>query len=53
VYVNAKPGEGTTPLVREFVKLILSKQGQQIVVKDGYFPVTEKLAEEDIAKVGK
>jgi phosphate transport system substrate-binding protein len=48
VYINARPGEGPTPVVREFVKLIYSQQGQQVVVKDGYFPVPATLAEEDL-----
>ncbi len=49
VYVNARPGEGPTPIVREFAKLIFSQQGQQIVVKDGYFPITKAIADEDLA----
>jgi phosphate transport system substrate-binding protein len=52
VYVNVPPGERPSPVVREFVKLILSQQGQQVVVKDGYFPVTAQIAGEDLAKVG-
>jgi len=49
VYVNAKPGEGPSPIVKEFAKLIFSQQGQQIVVKDGYFPITPDIAKEDLA----
>lgn len=49
VYVNSKPGEGPSPIVKEFAKMIFSKQGQQIVVKDGYFPVTAEIAKEDLA----
>jgi phosphate transport system substrate-binding protein len=51
VYVNARPGEGASPIVREFVKMILSRQGQQAVVKDGYFPVPNRVAQEDIQAV--
>lgn len=48
VYINAKPGEGPSPIVAEFVKLILSQQGQQVVVKDGYFPATKEMVDEDL-----
>jgi phosphate transport system substrate-binding protein len=38
----------TDPLRREFVKLIFSKQGQEVVAKDGYFPVPASVAREDL-----
>ncbi|QOV89999.1 PstS family phosphate ABC transporter substrate-binding protein [Humisphaera borealis] len=49
VYVNAKPGEGPSPIVKEFAKMIFSQQGQQIVVKDGFFPITPEILKEDMA----
>ena len=52
VYVNKHPNKELSPLEREFVKLILSKQGQQIVAKDGYIPVPSKVAEKELAKLG-
>ena len=39
VYVNKAPGKPLDPLTREFVKLVLSKEGQEVVIKDGYFPI--------------
>jgi phosphate transport system substrate-binding protein len=39
IYVSRKPGEPLSPLVKEFLKFVLSKQGQEIVVKDGYGPL--------------
>jgi phosphate transport system substrate-binding protein len=39
VYVNKKPGQLLDTLTLEFMKFVLSKQGQEIVVKDGYFPL--------------
>jgi phosphate transport system substrate-binding protein len=39
VYVNKKPNEPTDKLVYEFVKFVNSKEGQEIVVKDGYYPM--------------
>jgi phosphate transport system substrate-binding protein len=52
VYVNHKPGTAVDPLRREFIRYIFSRQGQQDVVKDGYYPVTAKLAAAQLAKVG-
>ncbi len=43
IYVNKKPGEQLDPLIQEFVRFVLSKEGQQIVIKDGYFPLPNAL----------
>ena len=43
VYVRHKPGEPLPPLEREFIKLVLSKTGQQIVTKGGYIPLPASL----------
>jgi phosphate transport system substrate-binding protein len=50
--VNFKPGSQLDPLRGEFIKLVYSKQGQEVVVKDGYFPVTARLAKTELARVG-
>lgn len=52
LYINYRPGSRLDPLRAEFVKTIFSKQGQEAVVKDGYFPVTADLARQDLKKVG-
>ncbi len=44
VYVNKAPNKPLSPLEREFIKLILSKAGQEIVVKDGYVPLPASTA---------
>jgi phosphate transport system substrate-binding protein len=51
VYVNKAPGKPLDPLTREFVKLVLSKSGQEAVVKDGYFPIPARIAREELNKV--
>lgn len=52
LYVNADPRTGLTdPLRAEFLRLVFSQQGQEIVVKDGYFPVPASIAREDLQKV--
>jgi phosphate transport system substrate-binding protein len=52
VYVNQKPGTQLDPLRREFVRYMLSKQGQEDVVKVGYYPLTSKLAGDALKTVG-
>ena len=44
IYVNKVPGRPLPPLEREFLRLVLSRQGQEVVVKDGYIPLTATLA---------
>ena len=51
VYVNKAPGKALDPLTREFVKLVLSKGGQEVVVKDGYFPIPASIAKEELGKI--
>lgn len=45
VYVNKKPNEPLLPLEAEFIKMVLSKAGQEVVIKDGYVPLPAKVAE--------
>ncbi len=40
VYVNKNPKKGLDPLTKQFLAFVLSKEGQDIVVKDGYYPLT-------------
>ncbi len=43
VYVNKAPGKPLSPLVKEFLTFVYSKEGQQVVIKDGYFPLPQNL----------
>ena len=52
VYVNKAPGKPLPRLVREFLKYIYSKQGQMVVIKDGYFPLPQKLIEKKLKEMG-
>jgi phosphate transport system substrate-binding protein len=51
VYLNKTPGKPLDPLTREFVKLIVSKEGQEVVIKDGYFPIPASIAKEELNKI--
>lgn len=52
IYVNRHPTRGLQPLEREFLKLILSRQGQEVVVRDGYLPLPAALAEKQRSALG-
>jgi phosphate transport system substrate-binding protein len=51
VYVNKKPNQPLAPLDGEFIKMVLSKTGQQVVIKDGYIPLPAKVVEKELAKL--
>ena len=51
VYVNKAPGKPLPPLTAEFVRLVLSREGQEVVVKDGYIPLPAGVAEREMAKI--
>ena len=52
VYVNKAPGKPLSPLESEFIKMVLSTQGQQVVVKDGYIPLPVKVADKALTSIG-
>ena len=52
VYVNKAPNQPLSPLDAEFIKLMLSKQGQEVVMKDGYIPLPAKVAEKAMKELG-
>ena len=51
VYINKAPGKPLDPLTREFVKVIVSREGQEGVIKDGYFPIPASIAKEELSKI--
>jgi phosphate transport system substrate-binding protein len=51
VYINRAPNKPLDPLVREFIKYVLSQEGQEIVVKDGFLPLTSKMVREETGRI--
>lgn len=49
VYVAKEPNKPLPTLVKEFLNFVLSKEGQEIVVKDGYLPLTAEVAAKQMA----
>ncbi|MFN3709616.1 MAG: PstS family phosphate ABC transporter substrate-binding protein [Alishewanella aestuarii] len=52
VYVNKHPNRDLTPLEREFAKMLMSREGQMVVVRDGYVPVPASVAKKVLADLG-
>ena len=52
VYVNKRPNQPLQPLEREFVKMVLSKQGQEVVVKDGFVPMPAGMVNKALSDLG-
>ncbi|MGL1832694.1 PstS family phosphate ABC transporter substrate-binding protein [Rhodocyclaceae bacterium SMB388] len=45
VYANANPNTGMAPLEKEFFRMVLSKDGQEVVNRDGYVTIPATVAE--------
>lgn len=52
VYVNKHPNKPLSPMETEFVKMVLSQTGQEIVEKDGYIPLPAKVIEKQLKALG-
>ena len=53
IYVNKSPNAPVDPLVKEFITYVLSREGQEIVVKDGYYPLPPSIATRETNKLNK
>ena len=50
--LHYKPGSKLDDLRAEFVRFVFSREGQEVVVKDGYLPVPAPVAREELKSVG-
>ncbi len=48
IYMAKKPSEPLPPQVKEFLKFVLSKEGQEIVIKDGFGSLPVKVIKEQL-----
>lgn len=52
IYVNRPPGKALEPKLKEFLKVVLSKQGQDVVAQEGVFmPLLPEVVKEELAKL--
>jgi len=52
IYMNVDPNAEMEPLRAEFVRYVYSQEGQQDVVRAGFFPLVNAIAEMDLATFG-
>lgn len=51
-WINISPGKPVDPKIREFIRFVLSKQGQELLEKDGkYLPLDAATAQEGLKKL--
>ena len=52
IFVNRPPGKPLEPKIKEFLKAVLSREGQDIVAHEGvYIPLTPQMVREELAKL--
>lgn len=53
LYLRREPGHAVDPVVREYLRLVLSREGQQIIAEQpkGYFPLSAADAQAELAKL--
>jgi phosphate transport system substrate-binding protein len=51
LYVNRPPGQPLDPLVKEFLTFVLSREGQQMIERDHYLPLTSEMAAAERVKL--
>jgi phosphate transport system substrate-binding protein len=52
IFVNRAPGTPLEPKIKEFLKLVLSREGQQVVSDEAvYLPLTAEVVREELAKL--
>ncbi len=48
LYVAKQPNKPLPKMIEEFLKFVLSREGQETVVKDGYLPLPAKVAQKQL-----
>ena len=51
IYLNRAPGRPLSPTVEQFLRFVLSRQGQEAVVKDGYLPLPARIVGQELEQL--
>ncbi len=51
IYVNRRPDTPMSPLEAEFLKLVLSRDGQTVVARNGHIPLPFEIVERELEKL--
>lgn len=52
IYLNKAPGKPPDPPLLEFVKYVLSRDGQNETIRSGFYPITHEARAKDLEAVG-
>ena len=52
IYFNKKPNEQIDPLRGEFIKYVLSKDGQALTEKSGFYPLPSEIQAKELKRLG-
>ena len=52
VYVNKHPNRPMNALEREFIRMVVSKEGQEVVARDGYVPLPKAVTDQVLRDIG-
>jgi phosphate transport system substrate-binding protein len=52
IYLNKKPDQRLDPVRSEFIKYILSRDGQEQTEKGGFYAITNDIREDELKKLG-
>jgi phosphate transport system substrate-binding protein len=50
IYINKEPGKALDPINAQFLTMVLARQGQEVVLKNGYIPLPSAIAARELAK---
>jgi ABC-type Fe3+ transport system substrate-binding protein len=51
IRLSRKPGESLPPQIKEFLRYILSREGQEPILYSAYFPLTASEVKEELTKL--
>ncbi|MBL8265799.1 PstS family phosphate ABC transporter substrate-binding protein [Steroidobacter sp.] len=52
IYINRAPGQPVDPKVKEYLRYVLSRQGQEAIARDGkYLPLTAQMIQAELKKL--
>jgi phosphate transport system substrate-binding protein len=52
VYVNKQPNQELDPVVGEFLKVVLSQEGQEVVDDEGFYTLSKFIVDQEMSKLG-
>lgn len=51
IRLNRRPGEALSPVLKQFLRYVLSRDGQEPILYSGYFPLGARVVREELAKL--